>query len=80
MARTSDGDERLTLSGHRAAASRTGTGYVRYEVGQGCYLTMFDDGAVRFVALPGDGRVIKPWRNNSSHPGGAVIDVKLDRE
>jgi hypothetical protein len=55
-------------------------GYVRYEVGQGCYLTMFDDGAVRFVALPGDGRVIKPWRNNSSHPGGAVIDVKLDRE
>lgn len=69
-------NEEVTFTGRRVAASRSGTGYARYEVGPGCFLTLFDDGSVRFAVKPTPGWSIKPWHNDSNAPGAHVVDVK----
>lgn len=50
---------------------------IRFEVAPDCFVTVFDDGHVRFVVKPKEGRGVVHWENTSSDPGARVMETRL---
>ncbi len=50
---------------------------VRFEVAPGCFVTVFDDGRVRFRIDPQDGRSAVYWRNESNVPGARILETRF---
>ena len=71
-------DEVLHVTGVRQPGDSRRTGSYRYEVADGCFLTLFDDGRVRFLIDPRPHRTIRIVPSNTSNrPGAALIETKL---
>jgi hypothetical protein len=70
-------EEILRVAGVRQEGDSRKTGSYRYEVADGCFLTLFDDGRVRFLIDPRPGRNITVVNNNTSNrPGAKLIETK----
>ena len=73
-----NGDEVMTMfSGRRQDRNSRETPSVRYEVVSGCYVTIFDDGRVRFTIDPvkANRKVSHVITNTSNLPGGKMIET-----
>lgn len=70
-------EEVLTVTGVRQEGDRRRTGSYRYEVADGCYLTLFDDGRVRFLIDPRPDRDVRVVNvNTSNRPGAKLIETR----
>lgn len=67
-----------TFEGRRQDRSSRETPSVRYEVSPGCWVTIFDDGRVRFTIDPvkSGRRVGHVITNTTTLPGGKMIETK----
>ncbi len=73
-------EEVLTVTGVRQEGNARQTGSYRYEVADGCYLTLFDDGRVRFLVDPRPDRVIRVVNTNTSNrPEAKLIETRFKR-
>ncbi|MBB5958230.1 hypothetical protein FHS29_004838 [Saccharothrix tamanrassetensis] len=70
-------EEVLRVTGVRYEGDSRKTGSYRYEVADGCFLTLFDDGRVRFLVDPRPDRTIHVVNTNTSNrPGAKLIETK----
>ncbi len=70
-------EEVLRVAGVRQDGDSRRTGAYRYEVADGCFLTLFDDGRVRFLIDPRPDRDIRVVNTNrSNRPGAKLIETK----
>ncbi|CRK61574.1 hypothetical protein [Alloactinosynnema sp. L-07] len=71
-------DDVLRVDGVRQEGDARRTGSYRYEVADGCFLTLFDDGRVRFLIDPRPDRTIRVVKSNESNrPGAKLIETKF---
>lgn len=74
-------EEILRVTGARQEADSRRTGLYRYEVADGCFLTLFDDGRVRFLIDPRPHREIRVVTTNTSNrPGAKLIETRHRNE
>jgi hypothetical protein len=70
-------EEVLRVTGVRQEEDGRRTGSYRYEVADGCFLTLFDDGRVRFLIDPRPDRKIHVVNTNTSNrPGAKLIETR----
>lgn len=74
-------DDVLRVNGVRQEGHSRRTGGYRYEVADGCFLTLFDDGRVRFLVDPRPDRSIHVVNTNTSNrPGAKMIETKFKND
>jgi hypothetical protein len=69
-------DEQLTFIATRYAGDRRKTASRRFEVAPGAWVTLFDDGRVKFLVDPPTGFKVIHQSVDGDHPGRQVLKTE----